>query len=68
MYIAVTYFALQQFEMIVFFSLAYPMRRLQEDETPLMLCLYWTRTDGHEKLDRRQFVLQENDPGDIMVC
>ena len=43
------------------------MRRLQDDETPLALCLHWTKTDGYINLDRRQFVLQENDPGEITV-
>jgi len=37
------------------------MRRLQEDDKPLVLAVLWGR-DGQEG---RKFVLQENDPGEI---
>ena len=42
------------------------MRRLEDDEMPLPLCLCWTK-DGVSGLDKRKFVLQENDTGEIMV-
>ena len=42
------------------------MRRLEDAEQPLPLCLSWT-CDGVEGLDRRKFILQENDTGEIMV-
>lgn len=42
------------------------MRRLMDDETPLTLCLNWTKK-GVEGLDCHKFVLQENDTGEIMV-
>merc|ERR1712013_487928 len=38
------------------------LRRLQEDEKPLVLAVLWGRTGGGEG---RKFVLQENDPGEI---
>ncbi|KAK2158040.1 hypothetical protein LSH36_178g03003 [Paralvinella palmiformis] len=41
------------------------MRRLEDDEMPLPLCLCWTK-DGVSGLDKRKFVLQENDTGEIM--
>jgi hypothetical protein len=39
------------------------MRRLQDDELPLVLCLSWTA----HGLNQHKFVLQENDVGDIQV-
>jgi len=38
------------------------LRRLQEEEKPLVLAVLWGRTGGGEG---RKFVLQENDPGEI---
>jgi Ras association domain-containing protein 1 len=41
------------------------LRRITAEEIPLQICLLWTIEDvGH--LDHHQFVLQENDTGDIM--
>lgn len=37
------------------------LRRLNEDEKPLVLAILW----GKEKEDTKKFVLQENDPGEI---
>ncbi len=34
---------------------------------PLPLCLCWTK-EGIDGLDKRRFVLQENDTGEIAVC
>ena len=42
------------------------LRRLSDDEMPLQLCLSWT-ADGPDSLDHYQFVLQENDAGEILV-
>ena len=42
------------------------MRRMSEEEQPLMMCLSWADT-GAENLDYNKFVLQENDCGEIMV-
>lgn len=42
------------------------MRRMAEDEHPLMMCLSWADV-GAENLDYNKFVLQENDCGEIMV-
>lgn len=41
------------------------VRRLSDDDRPLELCLRWS-DHGLDLLDRCQFVLQENDPGEIM--
>jgi len=59
---------MNQIILIYLLCLAHRMRRLQVDETPLALCLHWTQTGGHDRLDRYHFVLQENDPGEITVC
>lgn len=41
------------------------VRRLADDDRPLELCLRWA-DHGLDLLNRCQFVLQENDPGEIM--
>lgn len=42
------------------------LRRISDDEMPLQLCLSWT-VDDVNSLDHYQFVLQENDTGEILV-
>jgi len=39
---------------------------MSEEEMPLQLCLSWTADDVNS-LDHYQFVLQENDTGEILV-
>ena len=42
------------------------MRRLNDEELPLPMCLSWTE-EGVEGLAKNKFVLQENDTGEILV-
>jgi len=41
------------------------LRRMADDEMPLQLCLSWT-CESIDQLDHNQFVLQENDTGEIL--
>lgn len=42
------------------------MRRVRDDELPLQICLSWA-DDSIDKLDCKQFVLQDYDTGEILV-
>jgi Ras association domain-containing protein 1 len=41
------------------------LRRITDEEVPLQICLSWT-SEGVHHLDHNQFVLQENDAGEIL--
>ena len=42
------------------------MRKLNGNELPLVLCLHWFY-QGQEALENNKFILQEIDPGEILV-